>query len=144
VKKGALVSEHYTTVNVLRTITDVLGLEHLGLYDATQAPMTAVFDPSQASWTYTASASSLLKTTLLPLPATLTYAAAAQPTHGAQYWARNTRRFDFTSEDKVDAAAYNRVLWQGLMGDRPYPTERSGLDLSKQRAAVIKEVSLRQ
>ncbi len=26
-----------------------------------------------------------------------------------------------TVEDNFDFATYNRILWQGLMGDRPYP-----------------------
>ncbi|MDP9109877.1 MAG: beta-propeller fold lactonase family protein, partial [Pseudomonadota bacterium] len=87
VKKAALVSTHYTTVNMLRTITDILGLDHLGVFDANQAPMTDVFDTAQTSWSFTASASSLLKTTALPLPTNLTFAAAAKPTHSARYWA---------------------------------------------------------
>lgn len=122
VKKSALVSTRYTTVNMLRTITDVLGLDHLGIYDANQGPMTDVFDLSQTSWSYTASASSLLKTTALPLPAGLLYAANVKPTHNAKYWAAKTKHFDFSEEDKVDAVAYNKVLWEGLMGGQRYPT----------------------
>ena len=122
VKKSALVSTRYTTVNMLRTITDVLGLDHLGIFDANQGPMTDVFDLAQTSWSYTATASSLLKATALPLPAGLLFAANAKPTHSAKYWAAKTRRFDFSEEDKVDSVAYNQVLWEGLMGGRPYPT----------------------
>jgi YVTN family beta-propeller protein len=121
VKKGAVVSKHYSTVNMLRTITDVLGLDHLGVYDAHQGPMTDVFDLSQTSWSYTATASSLLKATQLPLPAGLTFTAAAKPTHDQAYWVAKTKHFDFSQEDKVDAVAYNKVLWQGLMGGKPYP-----------------------
>jgi len=142
VKKSALISEHYTTVNVLRTITDVLGLDHLGIYDANQGPMTELFDFEQTSWSYSAKASSLLKTTGLPLPSGVQYAAAARPTHSAKYWAVKTRRFDFSEEDKVDAAVYNRVLWAGLMGDRRYPAERSGVNLSNTHGAGTKEASL--
>jgi DNA-binding beta-propeller fold protein YncE len=141
VKKSAVVSEHYTTVNVIRTITDVLGLDHLGIYDANQGPMTEVFDLKQTTWNYMATASSLLKTSGLPLPAGVMYASAAKPTHSAKYWAARTRHFDFSEEDKVDSATYNRVLWAGLMGSRPYPTERSGLDLSNAHAAGMKEAS---
>lgn len=126
VKKNALVSTHYTTVNMLRTITDILGLDHLGVFDANQAPMTDVFDLAQTSWSFTATASSLLKTTALPLPANLTFAAAAKPTHSAHYWAGKTHGFDFSEEDKVDSLAYNKVLWDGLMGGSPLPTDRRG------------------
>ncbi len=121
VKKGAVVNKHYTTVNMLLTITDVLGLDHLGVYDAHQGPMTEVFDLSQTGWAYTATASSLLAGTQLPLPANVTFSAAAKPTHSAAYWVAKTRKFDFSEEDKVDAVAYNKVLWQGLMGGKRYP-----------------------
>ncbi len=121
VKKGAVVSKHYTTVNVLRTISDVLGIDHLGTFDAHQRPMAEVFDLAQTSWSFTATASSLLKTTALPLPAGTVYAAAAKPARKADYWIAKTQGFDFSAEDRVDAVAYNMVLWDGLMGGRAYP-----------------------
>jgi hypothetical protein len=31
---------------------------------------------------------------------------------------------DFDAEDELDADAYNRVLWRGLLGGRPYTTGR--------------------
>ncbi len=132
VRKDAVVHQHYTTVNMLRTITDVLGIDHLGQFDADAAPMAAVFDtsPANAAWNYTASASSLLAGTSLPLPAGTRFAAAARPTHGMAYWAALTKGFDFDQEDKVNAGVYNRVLWQGLMPGKPYPTVR------EQQAAV--------
>jgi hypothetical protein len=66
---------------VLRTITDILGLDHLGIFDANAAPMTDVFDLGRTSWTFKASASGLLATTQLPIPKTAIVAAALQPTH---------------------------------------------------------------
>ena len=121
VKKGAVIKTHYTTVNVLRTISDVLGIDHLGVFDAHQRPMSDVFDLSQTSWSFGAVASSLLKATTLPLPSGVVFAGAARPARDAGYWIAKTRQFDFSEEDKVDALAYNKVLWQGLMGGRPYP-----------------------
>jgi YVTN family beta-propeller protein len=123
VKKGAVVSKRYTTVNVLRTITDVLGIDHLGMYDASQAPMTEVFDtsPANANWTYSATASSLLKPTALPFPERTVFGPAARSPHSAGYWAALTRDFDFTQEDRLDAGKYNRLLWAGLKGNKPYP-----------------------
>ncbi len=123
VKKGAVVSTHYTTANLVRTITDILGLDHLGLIDAHAAPMLDLFDTGarNAGWTYTASASSLLKLTRLPLPADTVFGPPAVPTRDMAYWAAATRQFDFSEEDKLDADAYNRILWAGLMGGKPYP-----------------------
>jgi YVTN family beta-propeller protein len=121
VKKNAVVRTHYTTVNVLRTISDILGIAHLGLLDASQKPMTDVFDLAQTSWSFTATASSLLKTTALPIPAGVLYAGTAKPVRSADYWIARTRGFDFSEEDKVDPVLYNKVLWTGLMGGRAYP-----------------------
>jgi YVTN family beta-propeller protein len=121
VKQGAVVSSHYTTVNMIRTITEVLGLDHLGLFDATQGPMTDVFDLNQSAWKFKAVASGMLASTQLPIPAGDIKTAALKSTHGVRYWASVTRGMDFSVEDKVDAVAYNKVLWKGLMGSRPYP-----------------------
>jgi DNA-binding beta-propeller fold protein YncE len=148
VKKSAVVSNHYTTVNMIRTITDILGLDHLGIYDANQGPMTEVFnlddgeDSEKANWTYAAVASSLLKVTALPIPTSQIFAAATKPTHSTRYWAQKTKKFDFSEEDKVDAVAYNQVLWAGLMGKKPYPTQRQAATISSDRQQKVRlEVS---
>jgi hypothetical protein len=125
VKQGAVVSTRYSTVNVLRTITDVLGLDHLGIFDANAAPMTDVFDLGRTSWTFKASASGLLAGTQLPVPKAAIVAAALQPTHTTLWWSAQTRGMDFSVEDRVDPAVYNQLLWRGLMGDKPYPQRAS-------------------
>jgi YVTN family beta-propeller protein len=124
VKQGAVVSTRYATVNLLRTIEDVLGIEHLNLHDAGVAPMTEVFDLHQAPWTFDAAPSDILRTsTALPLPPKPAGSAILPlyPTHGAAWWAKATAGYDFSKEDRIDAQAYNHVLWTGLMGERPYP-----------------------
>ena len=46
---------------------------------------------------------------------------------------------DFKREDNLDTVRFNRALWAGLMGeDVPYPTERHGRDLSRNREALLK------
>lgn len=54
VRQKTVVTQHYTTVNLLRTIEDSLGLQHLSIYTATQPPMTEVFDLSKREWAYDA------------------------------------------------------------------------------------------
>jgi hypothetical protein len=126
---------------MLRTITDVLGIDHLSVFDANQAPMTDVFDTTQVTWSYSASASTLLKPTALPLPSGLTFASATKPTHNARYWADRTRRLDFSEEDKVDALAYNKVLWAGLMGGKRYPANRRSNDQAVDRQQRLKTMA---
>jgi DNA-binding beta-propeller fold protein YncE len=131
VRRHAVVSRRYTTVNLLRTIEDVLGIDHLTLNDAYQRPMSAVFDLHQSpAWDYTAVTADVLAATDLPHAARH---AVAEPAHPAAYWVAKTAGYDWSAEDRIDAEAYDRILWAGLKGDTPYPTGRSGEDLSFQR-----------
>lgn len=127
VKHGATVSTRYSTVNMIRTIEDVLGLQHLNLHDAGVKPMTDAFDLSQSQWTYQAVPSSYLYgTDLAPLLPTPTAALGVPtPTHTAAWWAQQTAGMDFRAEDRIDANAFNHILWRGLMGDRPYPAAKA-------------------
>jgi hypothetical protein len=137
VKKGAIVSTRYSQVNALRTIEDLLGTEHINLNTAFQPPMTDVFDTrSSGKWTYAAEASTVLTSTQLALgegnrPVRFAAGPIVKPQHDAEYWERVTAGFDFSEADQVPTAQFNRVLWTGLMGDKPYPVIRSGFDASK-------------
>ena len=44
-----------------------------------------------------------------------------------------TRGLDFSKEDRVDAVSYNKILWKGLMGTKPYPFN-GGRPLTKDSA----------
>jgi phosphoesterase family protein len=143
VKHGVVVSTHYATPSILRTIEEVLGLEHLGVHDAGLPPMTDAFDTTQSSWTFSAFPALVLFNTQLPLldkGMKVNLADIPKPTHDAAYWEARTKTFDFSQEDRVPTQLFNRVIWEGLMGDRPYPTVRSGADLRKNRAQLLKSV----
>jgi YVTN family beta-propeller protein len=128
VKHGAVVSTFYTTVSMVRTIEDVLGLEHLNLNTATSRPMTDVFDLTQKDWSFDAQASEMLRETTLPLPPSErarlgTVVNEVRPDRDAAYWARATQGLNFSGEDRVDSERFNRILWQGIKGT-PYPARR--------------------
>jgi len=59
------------------------------------------------------------------------------PTHNAAYWAKVTQGMDFSAEDRIDSDRYNHILWEGLMGSKPYPSFRSGLDLRSNRRELL-------
>jgi len=130
VKKGAVISTHYSQVNALRTIEDALGTEHINLNTAFQGPMSDVFDiHSSGKWAYAAEASTVLATTMVGLADRGTGVRFArgpmiQPQHDAAYWDSVTAGFDFSQADQVPPLQFNRVLWAGLMGDKPYPALR--------------------
>jgi DNA-binding beta-propeller fold protein YncE len=139
VKHGAVISTRYTTVNLLRTIESVLGLEPMGLNDALAAPMADLFDPAQADWTFDAVVPAVLRTTQLPLPPPTTAEAAcpATPPRSSAYWSAAMAGQDFREEDRLDTASFNRALWRGLRGEAPYPARRDGKDLRENRPALL-------
>ena len=137
VKHRTVVSKAYNTVNFVRTIEDVLGIGQLNLNDTVAAPMADAFDLGQKEWNFTAEPSQLLYATQLPLPPNKTATALnLHPTHDAAYWAAATKGLDFSVEDNLDGAAYNRILWKGLM-NTAYPEAVSGADLHTDRAALL-------
>ncbi|MHB8388648.1 MAG: hypothetical protein ACYDBH_03580 [Acidobacteriaceae bacterium] len=143
VKQGVVVHQRYSTVNMVRTIEDVLGIGHLNLNDAYQRPMTAVFDLNQSDWTYTAITPAPIEAELAPSRQVSQLSPVFHEAHPAAYWARQTRGFDWTTEDRVPPVLFNRILWKGLTDGLPYPAARSHQDYSHSRAAVLKERSIR-
>ncbi|HKF23983.1 MAG TPA: hypothetical protein VKE93_20590, partial [Candidatus Angelobacter sp.] len=64
----------------------------------------------------------------------------AESRRDAAYWSESTQGFDFSKEDKLDSARFNLVLWNGLKGeDQPYPSDRDGRDLSKNRQRLLRQ-----
>ena len=88
--------------------------------------MTDVFDLKQTAWNFRAVPSAALAATKLPLPKKRASARRRRSAfaHDATYWAAATRGYDWSAEDRIDAAAYNRVLWQGIRGAEAYPLSR--------------------
>ena len=143
VKHGAVISEKYTTVNMLRTIEDILDVDHVDILTASEKPMTKVFDLNQREWTYDAVPSAYLYNTQLPLPPRLAKnKSIPKPTHDAVYWAEKTKDLNFTREDNVNPNKFNRIVWEGLHGNKPYPTVRSGLDLRRSRSLLLKKADV--
>jgi DNA-binding beta-propeller fold protein YncE len=138
VKHKAIVSAPYTTISMLRSIEEVLGIGSMNLNDSAATPMTAVFDLKQKDWAYKAVASDLLAGTQLPIPKS-SGRLVPQPTHDAAYWAAATRGMDFSVEDRVDPRGFNQILWRGMMGAKPYPSSSNGLDLSRNREELLQK-----
>ncbi len=82
-----------------------LRLPHINLNTAYQRPMTEVFDTdSSGAWTFSAMASTILKTTTLAeADIGVKYAEGpdVKSTHDAAYWEAQTRGFDFSGADRV-------------------------------------------
>jgi YVTN family beta-propeller protein len=141
VKHKAVIPAAYTTLSMLRTIEEILGIGNLSLSDSSAKPMTDVFDTNPKPWTYAAIPPAMLYNTQLPLPAR-PQADLAHPTHDAAYWAAATNGMDFSVEDRLDPLFFNQVLWRGLMGSKRYPATSSGFDLRQNREQLLKQYQI--
>jgi hypothetical protein len=136
VKQGAVVSTQYNTLDFVRTMEEVLGLPQMNLNDALARPMADIFNTTPSNWSFTATPSTYLYATQLPLPQSAGL-IVPKSKHSAQYWAQVTKGMDFTDADRIDSAVYNRILWKGMMGNRPYPAGPTRLDLRKDRKELL-------
>jgi DNA-binding beta-propeller fold protein YncE len=111
--------------------------EHINLNTAFQRSMSDVFDiKSSGKWTFAAEASTVLQGTSLALaqngkPVVFAAGPLVTPKHDAVYWDAVTAGFDFSEADQVPPAQFNRVLWTGLMGGKPYPVMRGQVSGTK-------------
>jgi hypothetical protein len=99
--------------------------------------MADIFNTTPSPWSFTATPSAYLYNTSLPLPPKAAGLRVPKSTHNAKYWARVTKGLDFSDADRVDPAVYNRILWRGMMGNRPYPAAPTGLDLRQNRKELL-------
>jgi DNA-binding beta-propeller fold protein YncE len=146
VKQGAVVSTRYSTVNMLRTIEELLGMKPLGLNDAAAAPMADAFSAEYKDWTYTARVAEVLRTTKLPLPPASAAALSefdarySHPRNDAAWWEKHMRGQNFSVEDDLDTPRFNRALWLGLVGPGvPFPSHTTRIDLSNDREQLLEK-----
>ena len=138
VKQGALVSTAYNTIDFVRTMEEVLGLPPMNLNDALARPMADIFNTTPSPWTFTAVPSPLLYRSQLPIvPHNRAGLAVPKPARDAKYWAKVTKGLDFTDADRLEPEDFNRILWKGLMGNKPYPDTPTGLDLRQNRQDLL-------
>ena len=80
VKQNAVISTPYNTINMVRTIEAILGLDPLNMYDGTAATMSDLFDTtmSPSAFTYTATKSDILAGTTAGLGLGALHQAEAQ------------------------------------------------------------------
>ena len=138
VKQGALVSTPYNTIDFVRTMEEVLGLPPMNLNDALARPMTDIFNITPSPWSFTAAPSQFLYRTQLPItPHNRVGEVLPNSAHDAKYWARATKGMDFDDADLVGPLDFNRILWKGMRGKKPYPAVPTKLDLRENRQELL-------
>ena len=117
IKQGSVVSQHYSTVNLLKTMEAILGLDALSINDGSVSPMYNVFDKKQAIWKYKAKVPDILYATDLDLPKN-DKKLDLKEGKTAKYWDNAMKNQNFDSEDKLDVKAFNEALWKGIKGKK--------------------------
>ncbi|WP_448265163.1 bifunctional YncE family protein/alkaline phosphatase family protein [Nostoc sp. DSM 114159] len=151
-KRGALVSTNYNTINILRTIEDLLNINYLAITDANAEPMSDAFTRQPNFEPYKAIVpGNLCAKPVDPklVPAcqdpNVENTAAVPILNDAKWWAAITKGFNFIGEDNLDAEEFNEILWEGIKGDNiPYPETRNGKNLRQNREQLLKNWQLSQ
>ena len=108
-----LVEHHfYTTVNMIRTLEDLLGLPQMNINDSYAAPISKLFSGAGTQPPFTADRTNL--------DSGLLYAVNPPKNPTAQ----QSLELDFSHADSANTAVLNQILWRDRMGDIPMPASR--------------------
>jgi DNA-binding beta-propeller fold protein YncE len=142
--RPGVINTFYNHPAMVRTIEDILGTDYLGMNDANAYSMDDAFTKYPNYQPYDAIIPGVL--CQKPVHADLVPACfspfakktqAVPMVRGAKWWRIHGKSLVFKAPDTDDAAAMNRIVWAGTVGDAPYPDTRSGEDLSLNRARVL-------
>jgi YVTN family beta-propeller protein len=122
---NSVIHKFYSSVNVNRTMEDLLGMDHLGFNDANAASMDDVFAMQPNLQPYEELIPGILckppvDPTLVPEcfnPAMRSrITPAVKPLHNGPWWINATKGLSFQHADEIDASYYNNLLWLGIKG----------------------------
>jgi hypothetical protein len=111
-------SHFYTTVNMIRTIEELLGLPAMNHNDAQAVPMWTMFSSSASQPPFKADGRNRDNG--------LIYQTNSENAPGASISAR----INFSHADAADPEVLNRILWRSAKGDLPMP-ETPNVELRK-------------
>ena len=113
-KREKTVSTRYNTSSVLRTIEQILGLPPMNQFDAGATPMFDCFQEKPNLTPYDAVESKIPLDQLNSSPT-----AIADPIR--RKFAERSAMINFAEVDKAPEDLLNRILWNAMRGDQPYP-----------------------
>jgi DNA-binding beta-propeller fold protein YncE len=145
-----VISTNHNTVDMIRTMIDLLGIDYLGINDANAKPMFDVFSKEPDLTPYEA----VVPGSLCNQPVDSDYLLgpdnpcddpnvektfAMRPLNDNGWWAEAMKDFDFEELDHLsDPDAFNRTVWAGIRGANvPYPSERHGRNMSDNREDLL-------
>ena len=114
-KRKSVVSTHYNTTSIIRTLEQILGLPVMNQFDASATPMADCFTETPDFTPFTALAANIPLDQMNPDPVTI-----ADPILRKDAVA--SARMNFREVDKAPEDQLNRILWRAMKGSRtPYP-----------------------
>ena len=102
---AGVVHRFANTTDVLATINEILGLEPLSQFDYFGRPLRGIFTATPDLTPYTA----------------LTPAVDMNEKNPPGHAATQSSKLDWSRPDAADDDTLNRILWQSIKGDAPYP-----------------------
>jgi hypothetical protein len=99
----------YSTSSVLRTIELILGMPPMTQYDAAAMPLWRCFDAEAKPFNFKA---------IVP------EVKMNERNTVRNEWQKKSEQFNFAKEDSNNDIEFNRVLWHGIKGDKPFPGPR--------------------
>ena len=114
-QRKSVVSTHYNTTSIIRTLEQILGLPVMNQFDASATPMADCFTETPDFTPFTALAANIPLDQMNPDPVTI-----ADPILRKDAVA--SARMNFREGDKAPEDPLNRILWRAMKGSRtPYP-----------------------
>ena len=131
-KRGAVVHDYYSQLNLVRTIEQMLGLPAMNQLDLAATPMFDAFTDTPNMTPYKVRANTTPLDTLTPQPpashAALRTGQPPTATELATAWQTWAASQNFHSQDMVNMAQLNRAVWYASYHyNRPYPGDRTVL-----------------
>lgn len=115
VKRGAVVSTHYNTTSILRTIEQIMGLPPMNQFDASATPMFDCFTDEPDFRPYIAVPNRVPLDELNPDPGKIADKLLRKN-------ARISARLNFRQVDACPETVLNRIIWHAVRGSgEPYP-----------------------
>jgi DNA-binding beta-propeller fold protein YncE len=114
VHRGKTVSTRYNTTSILRTMEQILGLPPMNQFDAAATPMFDCFSDTPNFEPYTFVPSEVALDELNVPPAKISNATRRR-------FAESSATINFAEVDKAPEDLLNRILWNYMRGEEPYP-----------------------
>jgi YVTN family beta-propeller protein len=113
-KRGEVVSNYYSQINMVRTMENILGIPPMNQFDAAAEPMSDCFTDTPDFTPYESLPNNIPLDELNPPLESLTGEAL--------HWAKKSLEQDLEDVDRINEDTFNRVIWHAVKGyDVPYP-----------------------